>query len=73
MLFFTKFVTACSGFDAFSQCIESYWSISSTTEAEGMLQGGTIKNNLFNAVKVNQISLNKICQGEPIFQEKQLI
>ena len=28
-----SYVTACSGFDALSQCIESYWSISSTNKS----------------------------------------
>ena len=48
-----SFVTACSGFDAFSQCIESYWSISSTTRSRRYAAEGIdiIKNNLFNAVK----------------------
>ena len=48
-----SFVTACSGFDAFSQCIESYWSISSTTRSRKYAAEGIdiIKNNLLNAVK----------------------
>ena len=50
-----SYVTACSGFDALSQCIESYWSISSTNKSRNYSVKGMklITKNIVNATLKN--------------------
>lgn len=50
-----SYVTACSGFDALSQCIESYWSISSTHQSRNYSKRGIelITKNIINATLKN--------------------
>ena len=50
-----SYITAFSGFDALSQCIESYWSISSTAKSRALSKKGIklIINNIINATVRN--------------------